>query len=123
MLGEEHPDTLISTHELAVRPVQGRYGEAEPLLIKALEILKPTFLRHLPRRARVVFDLWNDNPVSGCNVVQQEVAKGAKRLAPGLSSRASSRSTCNRWERMTALVYQEAPKLNEYSYQGCQWCV
>ncbi len=38
MLGQEHPSTLTSVNNLAVLyQAQGRYGEAEPLLKRALE--------------------------------------------------------------------------------------
>ena len=38
MLGQEHPDTLTSVNNLAfLYQAQGRYGEAEPLLRRALE--------------------------------------------------------------------------------------
>ena len=37
VLGAEHPDTLISVNNLAgLYESQGRYGEAEPLYVRAL---------------------------------------------------------------------------------------
>ena len=39
VLGEEHPDTLSTMNHLAtLYGRQGRYAEAEPLLVKTLEI-------------------------------------------------------------------------------------
>jgi len=41
VLGEEHPDTLMSADNLAmIYGAQGRYDEAEPLNLEALEIFK-----------------------------------------------------------------------------------
>jgi len=39
VLGEQHPDTLVSMSDLAgLYNVQGRYGEAEPLYLKTLKL-------------------------------------------------------------------------------------
>jgi len=60
-LGEEHPNTLISMINLAVLyQSQGRYGDAEPLLTKAIEVERrvlgpanPTLQRDLTWLARL----------------------------------------------------------------------
>ena len=51
MLGEDHPDTLITMNNLAFLYMkQGRYAQAEPLYIKALEVQRRVLGENNPRR-------------------------------------------------------------------------
>ena len=52
MLGQEHPDTLLSVNNLAaLYDAQGRYGEAEPLFKRALEARSGCWARSIPIRS------------------------------------------------------------------------
>ena len=71
-------------HQPAAK-TQAPKGCGPDTVLRFLEILKRAFPRHLPRRAAVVFDGWNDNPISSSHVVEQEVAKRVKRLVANRS--------------------------------------
>ena len=112
MLGKEHPSTLMNVNNLAwLYQAQGRYGEAEPLLLHAIEA-----------RERVLGKEHPDTLMSVSNLASLHYAKGDWARAVQVwqrSTGAIARHTLRGWqdEALSGKKKEETER-NSWQFSG-----